>query len=118
LTPPRGARALARSDLDPHQILRYGDRAISTQFHPEFTASTMRAYLDAREDVLQGEDYDVEKLRGEVRETPDARELLARFAVYALSLRMKAAKAAIHGQQLRDRTPQKKREISNHSGTS
>lgn len=80
LTPPRGARVLARSDLDPHQILRYGARAISTQFHPEFTARTMRAYLDAREDVLQGEDSDVETLRREVRATTDAQALLARFA--------------------------------------
>ncbi len=80
LTPPRGARVLARSELDPHQILRYNGRAISTQFHPEFTARTMRAYLDAREDVLQGEAFDMETLRGGVRETPDAQALLARFA--------------------------------------
>ncbi len=84
LTPPRHARVLARSQLDPHQILRYGGRAISTQFHPEFTARTMRAYLDAREDVLLGEDLDVETLRREVRATPDGRALLARFARDAL----------------------------------
>ncbi|MEO6967633.1 MAG: glutamine amidotransferase [Rhodanobacteraceae bacterium] len=84
LTPPRGARVLARSDLDPHQILHYGSRAISAQFHPEFTAAMMRAYLDAREDILQGEDFDVDALLRGVRETPAAMALLQRFAHMAL----------------------------------
>ena len=44
LEAPPGAIALARSMRDPHQLLRYGPRALSTQFHPEFSADVMRAY--------------------------------------------------------------------------
>lgn len=84
LAPPRDAQVLARSQADPHQILRYGARAISTQFHPEFGVRAMRAYLREREEVLDDEDFDVAQLRCEVQPTPEARGLLRRFAGEAL----------------------------------
>jgi len=87
LVPPRGTRVLARSQADPHQILRYGPAALSTQFHPEFGVRAMRAYLHEREDILDEEDFDVAQLRREVRPTPEARGLLRRFAVDALATR-------------------------------
>ncbi len=37
LVPPPGATVLASSDHDAHQILRYGPKTLSVQFHPEFT---------------------------------------------------------------------------------
>ncbi|MGH8212450.1 MAG: glutamine amidotransferase [Rhodanobacteraceae bacterium] len=81
---PRGARVLARSAIDPHQILRYGPNAVSTQFHPEFGVRAMRAYLRSREEALQEEGRDVVALEREVSATPDARALLRRFARAAL----------------------------------
>ena len=87
LAPPRGARVLARSQADPHQILRYAANAISAQFHPEFGVRAMRAYLREREDILDDEDFDVAQLRREVQPTPEARGLLRRFAVDALAAR-------------------------------
>lgn len=84
LEAPRGARVLARSQADPHQILRYGTKAISTQFHPEFGTRFMRAYLRSREPALVEEGFDVPALHREVQATPDARGLLRRFARAAL----------------------------------
>ena len=42
---PEGAVALARSQQDPHQIIRYRDNVISTQFHPEFNGPVMHCYM-------------------------------------------------------------------------
>ena len=84
LEAPRDARVLARSAADPHQLLRYGSNAISTQVHPEFGVRFMRAYLRQREPALREEGFDVAALHGEVRSTPEARGLLRRFARAAL----------------------------------
>lgn len=77
---PPGARVLARSTRDPHQALRYGPHAVSTQFHPEFTAPAMRAYMELRADKLAAEGLDVEALLAGVREAPLARQVLRDFA--------------------------------------
>lgn len=87
LTPPPGAEVLACSALDPHQLLRYASSAVSTQFHPEFTAELMRAYVDARADVLREEGRDPAAIRAEVKDTEVARGLLAGFAKAALENR-------------------------------
>ena len=50
LTPPPGARVLARSASDSCQIIRYGPQALSVQFHPEFNAQLMQACLPADSD--------------------------------------------------------------------
>ncbi len=84
LEPPRGAEVLAASELDPHQLLRYAPHAVSTQFHPEFTAEHMRAYLAGRAATLREEGLDPEALERAVRETGHARRLLRRFARLAL----------------------------------
>jgi GMP synthase (glutamine-hydrolysing) len=81
---PKGAEVLARSAIDPHQILRYSSNAISTQFHPEFGVRVMRAYLRSREEALLEEGRDVAALEDEVTPTPEARALLRRFARNAL----------------------------------
>lgn len=87
LEPPPGVEVIASSELDPHQLLRYAPHALSTQFHPEFSAAVMRAYVDARADVLREEGLDVDTLRTEVQETEAARLLLERFARTVLSRR-------------------------------
>ncbi|TAN04037.1 MAG: glutamine amidotransferase [Rhodanobacteraceae bacterium] len=91
LQPPSGAKVLARSQRDPHQLLRYAPHALSTQFHPEFSAAAMRAYIAARADVLREEGLDPVALAAGVRETEDARALLERFAHAALTRQRAAA---------------------------
>ncbi|MGH8144882.1 MAG: glutamine amidotransferase [Rhodanobacteraceae bacterium] len=85
LVPPHGAHVLARSERDPHQLLRYGTHAISAQFHPEFTAEHMRAYIATRAEALREEGADPDMLDANVVETEAARALLAGFAHAALA---------------------------------
>jgi GMP synthase (glutamine-hydrolysing) len=91
LEPPPGVTVLARSQRDPHQLLRYGPRALSSQFHPEFTPEVMRAYIDVRADALRYEGLDPDALRDQVRGTEAARLLLERFARDALDRQRAAA---------------------------
>ena len=83
LEAPGEAQVLARSAQDPHQILRYGSHAVSTQLHPEFSSAVMRAYLRLRSTDLRAEGLDPKTLLDEVHATPKARRLLRRFAHHA-----------------------------------
>ena len=91
LAPPPGVEILARSERDPHQLLRYAPNALSSQFHPEFTPDFMRAYIEVRADALREEGLDPDALLADVRETEAARLLLERFAHAALTRRRVAA---------------------------
>lgn len=91
LEPPPGAEVLARSQRDPHQLLRYAPNALSSQFHPEFTPDFMRAYIEVRADTLRDEGLDPDALRAAVHETEVARLLLERFAHAALGAPVAAA---------------------------
>lgn len=97
LEPPREAEVLARSQRDPHQLLRYAPHALSSQFHPEFTAAIMRAYIAARADTLRKEGLDPDALGAEVRDTEAARGLLEHFAHAALGRLRPLAQASTHG---------------------
>ncbi len=77
---PDGAVRLAESDLDPMQAIRFAERVWGVQFHPEFDAEVIRAYLEARRDRVVAEGLDADALVAGVRETPKARALLCRFA--------------------------------------
>ncbi len=77
---PPGARVLARSARDPHQILRYSAHAVSCQLHPEFSVAAMRGYLRLRAGALRAESRDVPAMLRATRATPQARRLLRRFA--------------------------------------
>lgn len=45
-TLPPGARLLARNAFEPHQAFRLGETTWGVQFHPEFSAEVMRAYIE------------------------------------------------------------------------
>lgn len=79
LTLPPSAVVLARSSHDPHQIVRYGPHAISTQFHPEFTPSISAACVTRRADMLRSEGRDPDAMLSDLLETPVAQGLLRRF---------------------------------------
>ena len=76
---PQGAVVLARSARDPHQLLRYGPNAISTQFHPEFSADIMRAYIRRKASALSAEGQPPAPLYAGVAPTPVARNMLRAF---------------------------------------
>lgn len=99
LEAPAGALVLARSDRDPHQILRYGRHAVSTQFHPEFSAEVMRAYVQYK--VGGGARRELQQLAvfRKVAAAPEARGLLSRFARRAgwSGAAASAAQAACNG---------------------
>jgi len=80
LEPPAGAQILASSARDPHQWLRYGPNAISVQFHPEFNAEVMRAYIRRKHGDLRREGADPQAIFGAVAATPIARRLLRHFS--------------------------------------
>jgi GMP synthase (glutamine-hydrolysing) len=44
---PKGAQVLASSEYDPHQIISYGPKSLTVQFHPEFDGRTTRGFVDA-----------------------------------------------------------------------
>ncbi len=77
---PAGAVRLAESDLDPVQAFSAGQRAWGVQFHPEFDAHTVRAYLLARTEKVRAEGLDPDALLAAIREAPGAARILPRFA--------------------------------------
>ncbi len=83
LEPPPGATVLARSAHDACQAFRWGDSAWGVQFHPEFSATHMRGYVDARRDALLAEGRDPRALSRTITATPRARGLLRRFVAVA-----------------------------------
>ncbi len=80
LEPPPAATVLAHSARDPHQLLRYSPNAVSAQFHPEFNAEVMRAYIRRKRADLRREGADPERIFRAVAATPVARRLLRQFA--------------------------------------
>jgi len=82
---PPGARVLARSAHDPHQVVRYGPKAVSTQFHPEFSQAIAAACIQLRAQVLQSEGFDPDAMLRQLAQTPVPQQMLQRFvAAYAL----------------------------------
>lgn len=76
---PAGTQVLARSTRDPHHLLRYGRQAMSVQFHPEFSADVMRAYIHRKRHDMHREGSDVTATFSAVAPTPMARRLLRAF---------------------------------------
>ncbi|MBS0908633.1 glutamine amidotransferase [Tatumella sp. JGM118] len=81
---PAGAEVLGRSAIDPHQIIRYGKYAVSTQFHPEFPAAAARAMTERNRTVFGQEGRDTDAILAQMTETPEATGILQRFIAYHL----------------------------------
>ncbi|WP_150912748.1 glutamine amidotransferase [Marinobacter halotolerans] len=84
---PRNAVLLASNDFEPHQAFRMGTCAWGVQFHPEFTADIMRAYLKAQTPDLVKEGLSPEALTDQVDDAPHASSLLQRFCDLVLQNR-------------------------------
>lgn len=80
LTLPAEAEILAGNDFDPHQGVRYAKQAWGVQFHPEFDAAIMAAYIRERYTHIRSEGLDPDYLLEAVSEATAARGLLTRFA--------------------------------------
>jgi len=76
---PSGATLLASSAMDPHHAFVVGDCAWGVQFHPEFDAEVVQAYIRRFSEDLAAQGADVEHVLSGVRETPRSEELLRRF---------------------------------------
>ncbi|KPX85559.1 glutamine amidotransferase [Pseudomonas meliae] len=84
---PPEAKVLAFSEHDPHQVVRYGPRAMSTQFHPEFTPDISAACLHRRAETLRSEGRNLDLLLSALDETPEATRLLRKFVeTYSVNL--------------------------------
>jgi GMP synthase (glutamine-hydrolysing) len=81
---PSGATALARSSLDSHQAIRFAPACYGVQFHPEIDAEVMRAYIDARREILVGEGIDADALATAVTEGEPGRRTIKNFLVHVL----------------------------------
>lgn len=77
---PPHASVLGTSRRDPHHIVRYGSAAWGVQFHPEFDANIVRAYIDASRDDLMQEGLDPEAIWHSATDTADGTFVLRRFA--------------------------------------
>lgn len=80
LETPKDTTVLARSQRDPHHLLRYGRHAISMQFHPEFNADVMRAYIERKHHDMRREGFDPQHTFRQVAATPIARRLMRTFS--------------------------------------
>jgi GMP synthase (glutamine-hydrolysing) len=81
LEAPPGAEVLVRSARDPHHLLRYGPHALSVQFHPEFNADVMRAYIRRKREAMHREGSDPHEVWRQVAATPIARRIMRSFGL-------------------------------------
>jgi len=76
---PEHALTLAANPIEAHHAFRLGDSAWGVQFHPEFSADIMKAYVNEQAVALQGKGHDVAELTATICNTDAANRLLKRF---------------------------------------
>jgi GMP synthase (glutamine-hydrolysing) len=83
LRTPDGATVLARSAQDGCHAFRWGQATWGVQFHPEFSLTHMRGYVEAKHDALAREGRCARHLSRSLSATPHARHVLRRFVRHA-----------------------------------
>ncbi|MGK4002765.1 glutamine amidotransferase [Sorangium sp. So ce1036] len=63
---PAGARSLAFTELDDHQVIRFTRTCYGVQFHPEMDHDVIASHIASRREILQAEGLDVEALLARV----------------------------------------------------
>jgi len=76
---PPGARVLARSAMDPHQMIGWTPTCYSTQFHPEFAPAFIREHLQRYAEPYREEGIDIAQRIETLTETPESATLVRRF---------------------------------------
>lgn len=82
---PPGAVLLAGNAFEPHHAFRVGPCAWGVQFHPEFSAEALQAYVDGMGPTLAREGRDAAQIRAGLKDTPEAASVLPAFARFVLS---------------------------------
>ena len=82
---PPGAVLLAGNAFEPHHAFRVGPSAWGVQFHPEFSAEALRAYVEGMGPVLARAGRDAAQISAGLKDTPLAASVLPRFARLALN---------------------------------
>ncbi len=77
---PPGATRLAANRHEPNHAFRLGEMAWGVQFHPEYSADIMRAYIREQARELSAAGMNLEVLEQAVIPTPAAEDLPRRFA--------------------------------------
>ncbi len=80
LTLPPGGVILAENTHDPHHAFRVGHAAWGVQFHPEYSPDIMAGYVRNMSPVIQAMSHDPAKIQTQVTDTPEAAQVLTRFA--------------------------------------
>lgn len=76
---PADALRLAGNSFEIHHAFRLGDNAWGVQFHPEFSADIMSAYVSEQSATLLKEGHNVAELTAAIGNTDAANTLLKRF---------------------------------------
>lgn len=76
---PPGAVALARSDRDDHQAIRFSPTCYGVQFHPEMDAFVMRSYVETRREILASEGFVVDPMLAAIHDAELGRQTLRNF---------------------------------------
>lgn len=76
---PEGAVALAGTERDRFQIVRYGERAVSVQFHPEFTGPITAEFAEAYAAEIPEEAERYGRVRDSAMDTPEAERIVRMF---------------------------------------
>jgi GMP synthase (glutamine-hydrolysing) len=77
---PPGAAPLANNTHDPHHAFRLGCAAWGVQFHPEYTPDIMAGYIRNMSPMIQALGKDPAEAQQQVTDTPEAAQVLTRFA--------------------------------------
>ncbi len=85
LTLPPDAVVLAYNQAEAHHAFAIGRSAWGLQFHPEFDADIMQAYVSEFSQQLIAHGYDPKTIDQMITETPNSRQILNRFAQIAKS---------------------------------
>lgn len=76
---PSGATLLASNDFEPYHAIRIGSSAWGVQFHPEYNADIMKAYIINQADELRLAGRNIDEIMMTVKETPHASTIMKRF---------------------------------------
>jgi GMP synthase (glutamine-hydrolysing) len=77
---PPGAVLLAENTHEPHHAFRIGNVAWGVQFHPEYSPAIMTGYIRNMSPVIQALGKNPAQVQQQVIETPEAGQVLVRFA--------------------------------------
>jgi GMP synthase (glutamine-hydrolysing) len=81
---PANALRLAGNPYEVHHAFRIGECAWGVQFHPEFTADIMQAYVGEHAAALCEQGHDVPALKAAIGHTEPVNALLQRFHAYCV----------------------------------